>query len=362
MPPVASLASPASIRAEPDPAGELLPGVTALIPAYNEAATITDTIRSLWAQTIPLVEIIVVDDCSTDGTGEIARAAGATVVRTPRNGGSKATAQNAGLPHVRTAYTLSIDADTILAPDAVEKILVPMADPQVAAACGYVVPRYVRTIWERGRYIEYLFAFAFYKSTQEFYGQPFIASGCFALYRSRVLFEMNGWPTRTVAEDMDLTWAIYDRGERVRFVPDAISFPIEPRSLTFLRRQLRRWNHGFVQNVIVHRDTIMRQPFLRSAVAVALWDAAIASLAFLLLLPAMAITISPWWLLGYLIDLPPILVPVLMSAAARREVGLALRSIPGFLVMRWVNAISILRALFSELVVRRRLDVFEKGH
>jgi poly-beta-1,6-N-acetyl-D-glucosamine synthase len=313
-------------------------------------------------QTIPLAEVIVVDDCSTDGTGDIARAQGATVVRTPRNGGSKAVAQNAGLTLVRTAYTLSIDADTILAPDAVEKILVPMADPQVTAACGYVVPRYIRTIWERGRYIEYLFAFAFYKSTQEFYGQPFIASGCFAIYRSRVLFELNGWPTRTVAEDMDLTWAIYDRGERVRFVADAISFPIEPRNFTFLCRQLRRWNHGFVQNVIVHRDTIMRQPFLRSAVAVALWDAAIASLAFLLLLPAMAVTISPWWLLGYLIDLPPILVPVLISAAARREVGQALRSIPGFLVMRWVNAVSILRALFSELVVRRRLHVFEKGH
>ncbi len=344
-------------------AGEdLLPGVTALIPAYNEAATIADTVHSLRRQTVPLREIIVVDDCSTDGTGDIAAAAGATVVRTGRNGGSKAAAQNAGLGHVRTTCTLSIDADTILAPDAVEKILPPMEDRTVAAACGYVVPRYVRTIWERGRYIEYLFAFAFYKSTQEFYGQPFIASGCFAIYRTSVLLEMNGWPTRTVAEDMDMTWALYDRGHGVRFVADAISFPIEPRNLGFLRRQLRRWNHGFVQNIIVHRETIMRQPFLRSAVTVALWDAAIASLAFLFLLPAMAIAISPWWLLGYLIDLPPILVPVLMSAAARGEIGLALRSIPGFLVMRWVNALSILRALFVELVARRRLHVFEKGH
>lgn len=353
---------PAPLPAEPADDEALLPGVTVLVPAFNEAGTIADTVRSLLRQTVPVAEIIVIDDCSSDGTGDVARAAGATVLRMSRNTGSKAAAQNAGLSLVRTVFTLSIDADTILAPDALEKILPPMCDPAVAVACGYVVPRYVRTIWERGRYIEYLFAFAFYKSTQEFYGKPFIASGCFAIYRSAVLFEMNGWPTRTVAEDMDMTWALYDRGARVRFVADAVCFPIEPRNFQFLCRQLRRWNHGFVQNVIAHRATIMRQPFLRSAVAVALWDAAIASAAYLLVLPAMAITLSPWWLLGYLIDLPPILVPVLISAASRREIGRALQSIPGFLVMRWVNSASILRALFTEIVARRRLHVFEKGH
>ncbi|MBI4464803.1 MAG: glycosyltransferase, partial [Acidobacteria bacterium] len=68
--------------------------LTVIIPAYNEAASVADTLRSLQAQTLRPSEIIVVDDCSTDGTGDVARALGVTVLRPPKNTGSKAGAQN----------------------------------------------------------------------------------------------------------------------------------------------------------------------------------------------------------------------------------------------------------------------------
>src|SRR5688500_15116316 len=86
--------------------------LSVIIPAYNESATLGDTIRSLRSQTVAPDEIIVVDDCSTDGTGDIARALGVTVVRPPTNTGSKAGAQNFALPIVRGALTMAIDADT----------------------------------------------------------------------------------------------------------------------------------------------------------------------------------------------------------------------------------------------------------
>src|SRR3989454_3645665 len=89
--------------------------VTVIVPAYNEAASVADTIRSLQAQTERPFEIIVVDDCSTDGTGDLARALGVTVVRPPHNTGSKAGAQSYGLRRVRTPLTVAIDADTVLA-------------------------------------------------------------------------------------------------------------------------------------------------------------------------------------------------------------------------------------------------------
>src|SRR3989441_10782413 len=92
--------------------------VTVIVPAFNEAASVADTIRSLHAQTERPFEIIVVDDCSTDGTGDVARALGVTVVRPPHNTGSKAGAQSFGLRRVRTLLTVAIDADTVLAPDA----------------------------------------------------------------------------------------------------------------------------------------------------------------------------------------------------------------------------------------------------
>ncbi len=97
-------------------------GLTIIVPAFNEAETIADTIRSLHNQTVPPEEIIVVDDCSRDETGEIAQELDATVVRPPSNTGSKAGAQTFALPGVRTEFTVTIDADTVLAPDALRLI------------------------------------------------------------------------------------------------------------------------------------------------------------------------------------------------------------------------------------------------
>jgi len=127
--------------------------------------------------------------------------------------------------------------------------------------------------------------------------------------------------------------------------------------------QLRRWSHGFVQNVRLHWRGLLRVPFLRSAVAVAFWDATIAAALYLVLLPLLALVFkSPWVLLGYLIDAPVVLVPVLVGATRRREVLRALASVPAFFVLRTVNAVFFLRAVCAELVFGRPLRVYEKGH
>jgi poly-beta-1,6-N-acetyl-D-glucosamine synthase len=337
--------------------------VTVIVPAFNESATLAETIGSLRAQTVPPEEIIVVDDGSTDGTGDVARALGVTVVRPPENTGSKAGAQTFALPFVETPFTVALDADTTLAPDAIEKLLPAFEAPLVAAACGSVLPRRIKSVWERGRYVEYLFAFTFYKQVQDQYGAPLISSGCFSMYRTKALRAVGGWKTRTLAEDMDLTWTLYRAGYAVRFVPAARCFPLEPRDYGFLRKQLRRWSHGFVQNVRLHGRGILSVPFLRSAVAVSLWDAIVASIVYLILLPALALVLrNPYVLLGYVIDVPAILVPVVAGAWPRREVGRALVSVPCFFVLRTVNAIFFLGAAWSEIVRGRKFLSYEKGH
>jgi cellulose synthase/poly-beta-1,6-N-acetylglucosamine synthase-like glycosyltransferase len=337
--------------------------LTVIIPAFNEAESLADTIQSLRAQTVRPREILVVDDCSTDATGEVARRLGVQVQRPERNTGSKAGAQTFALDRVTTPLVMALDADTMLAPDAIERLLPAFARAETAAACGFVVPRHVHTIWERGRYIEYLFAFTFYKRVQEVYGKPLISSGCYSMYRTGVLRAMGGWSNRTMAEDMDLTWSLYQRGWEVRFVPDAVCYPIEPRTLGFLAKQLRRWSHGFVQNVRLHWRGLLEVPYLRSAVAVSFWDALVASALYLFLLPVLAIVLrSPWLLLGYVIDVPAVMVPVLAGAVSRREVGRALASLPAFFVLRTVNGFFFLRAAWSELFLGRSLLVYEKGH
>src|SRR6476661_1179757 len=118
-----------------DDASIVKPGVTVLVPAYNEAASVADTIQSLLNQTVPPAEIIVIDDCSTDDTSEVARAAGATVIRPPVNTGSKAGAQNYAMRYVKTEFTMAIDADTTVAPDSIERFLAVMKDSSIAASC-----------------------------------------------------------------------------------------------------------------------------------------------------------------------------------------------------------------------------------
>lgn len=342
---------------------QLARDLTVIVPAFNEAASIADTVRSIQAQTVGAYEILVVDDCSTDRTGELAQACGATVLRPPVNTGSKAGAQNFALQHLRTGFAMAIDADTTLAPDAIEKLLAAFDNPNVAAACGFVIPRHVRSVWERGRFVEYLLAFTFYKPIQDYYQKPLISSGCFSAYRTAMLREMGGWSNRTLAEDVDLTWCFYQQGYQVRFIPEAVCYPIEPHDFNFMRKQLRRWSHGFVQNVRLHWRGVLNVRYLRSAVAVAFWDATFASLAYLVVLPVLALFfMAPIFLLGYVLDAPAILVPVAFAAVQHKQVRKAAGSLPAFFVLRIVNGLFLLEALWNELLVGRPLLVYEKGH
>ncbi|MBY0262984.1 MAG: glycosyltransferase [Phycisphaerales bacterium] len=368
LPPVsASRSTPQAPKGERDQFTRLKTGLTVLIPAYNEGKFVADTIRSVQSQSTPPAAIVVVDDCSSDNTGDVARACALpgqtlTVVRPEKNCGSKATALNYGMNFVETEFVLVIDADTTLAPDAIERLMPGFASQDVACVCGMVIPRRVRTLWERGRYVEYLYAFTFYKPIQDYYGRPLIASGCFSAFRTKILWELGGWQTRTVGEDMDLTWSIYVLGHKVRFALDAVCYPVEPHNFDFLNKQLRRWSHGFAQNVIFHWGKVLEVPYLRSIVTVALWDAVMAIIGLFILIPFLAIFVHPMFLLGYFLDLPAVAVPVLIQAAKRGEIGKALTSIPAFWLMRWVNCVYMMSAFWKEMVTKQKLHKFEKGH
>jgi biofilm PGA synthesis N-glycosyltransferase PgaC len=146
-------------------------------------------------------------------------------------------------------------------------------------------------------------------------------------------------------------------------MPDAVCYPIEPHDFNLMGKQLKRWSHGFVQNVMQHWRGILPIPYLSFTVGVALWDATVASLAYLILLPALSLlTANPLFLLGYFIDVPAVVFPVLMKSAERKETLKALASLPSFFVLRTVNGFFMLEALWSEIVRRKPLLVYEKGH
>ncbi len=339
------------------------PGLTVMIPAYNEAQVIGDTLQSLGSQTRRPDKILVVDDGSSDDTGQIAASWGAEVVRPASNTGFKAGAMNLGLGYVETEWLVTLDADTILAPDALEEIVAAAQKEEVGAACGLVLPQRIRTLWERARFVEYLLAFGVLKPVQDWYRFPMVASGCFALYKTEMVRALGGFPTETVGEDLDLTWRLYEAGESVKYVSDAICYPVEPPNFHFMHKQLTRWSHGFVQNVRLHGERILDVPMLRSFVIVALLDSLLAILLYLVLTPLLLVSYGWRFVLAlYLADLLLMAIPVVWMGHRLGLLRKALASLPFVLVLRWLNVYYFGRAIILEWILGRLLRVFEKGH
>jgi cellulose synthase/poly-beta-1,6-N-acetylglucosamine synthase-like glycosyltransferase len=337
--------------------------LTVLIPAYNEARVISQTLQSLWSQSRRPDKILVVDDGSSDETGHIAAGLGAEVVRPASNTGFKAGAMNFGLRFVETEWLVTLDADTVLAPDALQQIVTTAEEENAGAACGLVLPQRIRTLWERARFIEYLLAFGVIKPVQDWYRCPMVASGCFALYRTKLIKALGGFPTETVGEDLDLTWRLYEAGESIKYVSHAICYPVEPPNLHFMHRQLTRWSHGFVQNVRLHGRHILAVPMLRSFVIIASLDAFLAGLLYLVLMPLLAVAYGWRYLVGvYLADLLLMAIPVLWMGHRLGLLPQALASLPYVFILRWLNVYYFWRAAALEWVLKRPLRAFEKGH
>jgi|GEM_PF-712867 len=363
-------------RRSPGPAGRgaddgAEPKVTAIVPAYNEEDTLPATLASLLDQTRPPHQIIVVDDGSTDRTGVVARAMGATVLRPEHNLGSKARAQNHALPWCEGELVLAVDADTVLAPDYLERLLPAFRDPSVAVAAGCVQSRFARTRWERGRAVEYLIGFHWNRPVQAAAGTPMVCSGCCSVFRRDVLEETGGFPERTVVEDMDITWSRQLAGRRAVYVAAAEAWAADPETLRSLRTQVWRWMAGFCQNIRLHGPRLLlRRPLLALWILLALLDVLTAPLWWVtpllgpLLLHRSVAAVVLWWLTAEI----GLTAPVLAWAAKRRRVPLrrALAWWPCLYPMKLVNLYYAWKAVLVELVLvplgmSRGLTVYHKG-
>jgi cellulose synthase/poly-beta-1,6-N-acetylglucosamine synthase-like glycosyltransferase len=348
--------------------------LTVIVPAHNEERGLPATLEALLRQTVPAEEIIVIDDGSSDRTGQVAASYGATVLRPPRNLGSKAKAQNYALPHCRTDLVLAVDADTVLADDYIEKIKPALDDPRVMVAAGCVQSRFERTWAERGRSIEYLYGFHWNRPIESNAGSPVVCSGCCSAFRLQPLVDFGGFPERTIVEDMDYTWSVQIAGHRAMYVPDAVSWAADPEDLTYLRKQNWRWACGYFQNVRLHlRKMIVRRPMLALWVLAKLWDMTTMPLWLFLAVYgassgwplATAFTwIVGWWFASWtlLVMLP------LVYASRRRKIPFRriLRNYPYSFATKAVDAYYGWKALILELILvplglAKGLVDYEKG-
>lgn len=346
-------------EAKPD----LKPTVTTIIPAYNEAAHIASTIRSLKNQTYPIDRIVVVDDCSEDGTGALAQACDVEVIRTPQRSGTKARAQNYALPLIESDLLITVDADTLLHHRALEEVVPYFSDSNVASVCGFVIPQKIETFWEKARLIQYLYYISLNKGTQDHWGVPLVSSGCFSVFNVKLLKEFGGFPNQTMAEDMDLTWRFLGAGKKVRLAPQAICYPLDPSTYQLYRAQVERWYRSFLQNIALHRWRLFKNRrltfFIGWYLISGLLTPAYWALTPLVLVKskigyaAFAFLVSEFLLVG---------IVSLFRAWRLKKLGIALRSLPNYWLVSPLETYLFLKSVWLEWVRRKRLVSWEKGH
>jgi len=291
----------------------LAPPITILAPAHNEEQSIGVAVRNLLDLDYPELEVIVINDGSSDRTLELMQqefrlrpvralyipcAACAPVRALYRSavdprllvvdkepGGSKADAVNAGLNAATSPYVCVVDADSVLERDALLRIMVPvLADPKRVVAVGGIVRVLNGSEIEKGRIrrvrlprksieaiqvVEYLRAFLIGREAWARGNMLMIISGAFGIFRTDLVRAVGGYRSRAIGEDFDLVARMHrhlrDKGEdyQIQFVPDPVCWTEVPSDLRSLGRQRARWQKGLLDVLWPNRDMLFRPRYGR---------------------------------------------------------------------------------------------------
>ncbi|MCU8589987.1 bifunctional polysaccharide deacetylase/glycosyltransferase family 2 protein [Streptomyces sp. A13(2022)] len=230
--------------------------VSVVVPAYNEKECIEATLRSLARSTHP-VEIIVVDDGSTDGTAEIAESLGLPGVRVVRQANAgKPAALNNGVRHARHDIVVMMDGDTVFEPDTVRHLVQPFADPAVGAVAGNAKVGNRRTLIGAWQHIEYVMGFNLDRRMYDLLRCMPTIPGAIGAFRREAVLQAGGMSDDTLAEDTDITIALHRAGWRVVYEEHARAWTEAPGSLGQLWSQRYRWSYGTMQALWKHRRSL----------------------------------------------------------------------------------------------------------
>jgi cellulose synthase/poly-beta-1,6-N-acetylglucosamine synthase-like glycosyltransferase/peptidoglycan/xylan/chitin deacetylase (PgdA/CDA1 family)/spore germination protein YaaH len=241
----------------PEPA----PLVTVLIPAFNEMKVIVGAVRHILASSYANLEVIVIDDGSTDGTSEQVRThfAGDGRVRLFRvQNGGKAAALNTGLRAARGEVVVALDADTHFETDAIAKLVRWFADESVGAVAGNAKVGNRVNMITRWQALEYVTSQNLERRALAALGCITVVPGAIGAWRREALARLGGFPSDTLAEDQDLTLSLLIGGYKVLYDSSAIGWTEAPDTLSGLIKQRFRWAFGTLQCLWKHRQVTLR--------------------------------------------------------------------------------------------------------
>ncbi|MGC4887523.1 bifunctional polysaccharide deacetylase/glycosyltransferase family 2 protein [Micromonospora sp. DT227] len=233
--------------------------VSVIVPAYNEKEGIAAAVRSLAGGDHPGgIEVVVVDDGSTDGTADIVaalRLPNVRVVRKP-NGG-KPSALNTGVALARHELIVMVDGDTVFEPDAVRRLVQPFADPRVGVVAGNVKVGNRRSLIAKWQHVEYVIGFNLDRRLYETLRCMPTVPGAIGAFRREALEQVGGMTDETLAEDTDITMALGRAGWHIVYEESARAWTEAPATLGQLWKQRYRWSYGTMQAMWKHRRAVL---------------------------------------------------------------------------------------------------------
>ncbi|MBD0841943.1 glycosyltransferase [Streptomyces sp. TRM68416] len=231
--------------------------VSVLVPAYNEAKCIENTVRSLMASEHP-IEILVIDDGSTDGTARIVEAMGLPNVRVVRQlNAGKPAALNRGLANARYDIIVMMDGDTVFEPSTVRELVQPFGDPRVGAVAGNAKVGNRDSLIGAWQHIEYVMGFNLDRRMYDVLRCMPTIPGAVGAFRRTALERVGGMSDDTLAEDTDITMAMHRDGWRVVYAEKARAWTEAPETVQQLWSQRYRWSYGTMQAIWKHRRALV---------------------------------------------------------------------------------------------------------
>jgi cellulose synthase/poly-beta-1,6-N-acetylglucosamine synthase-like glycosyltransferase/peptidoglycan/xylan/chitin deacetylase (PgdA/CDA1 family) len=239
-------------------------GVSVLIPAHNEEENIISTIESVLKSTHKKLDVIVIDDGSTDSTGYIVNN---WAKRNPKKiriisieNQGKANALNVGISKAKYDVFVAMDADTIFLPDTVANLVRPFNDKSVGAVAGKIETINSRNLLDIFQSIEYIVGQNMDKRAFSAVDAVGVVPGPVGAWRKSAVIKCGGYSTETLVEDQDLTMGLLASGMRVLYEPKAIALTETPHTLKDLLKQRFRWIFGTAQCVWKYKEIYKTKP------------------------------------------------------------------------------------------------------
>lgn len=243
--------------------------VSIIVPCYNEGEKIGKTIESLLKLEYPsnMIEIIVVDDKSSDNSAEIAQRyakkySNVTVIVNKRNSGGAAEPTNIGIKAAKYDFIAVADADSTPSPDALIKMIgFLQEDKKVGGVTCAVLAKKPETFMQRLQEIEYM-VIAFNRKLLDLIDAVYVTPGPFALYRKEILIKVGLFDVKNMTQDIEIVWRMLSHGYKARMCLATQVYSETPKKFTKWWKQRIRWNLGGTQCIIKYKHLLFRNGML----------------------------------------------------------------------------------------------------